>query len=286
MSGSFPSRYEYNRLTGQFIPIYDGGFAPVFGSPEITPRQSFGLLYDGGNGFSDVGGPTGAPSTGSFGRDISSFTEATGPMAAGLALGAVTGGIPGAVMGGMAGNMAQGLAQALGLSAAPTGPVSGLTGVIGNVAQTQMGMQPTSSLAQAIADMLGFNAPPSALHGPVTVENMPEPTTEAEDSAMSMAETQDQTGVSVGEASQADSSTGDNNGPGDSTGPGGPGDNSGDSYRFGGLVSGKQNAPKKAVVHGGEYVLRAEAVKKYGLGLLDALNESRVPKKRVSGLLG
>ena len=39
-------------------------------------------------------------------------------------------------------------------------------------------------------------------------------------------------------------------------------------------------------MHGGEYVLRAEAVKKYGRGLLDALNERRVSEKRVAGLLG
>lgn len=280
MSGSFPSRYQYNSLTGQFIPIYDG-FAPSPYTPSVS-APIFGFPSGGDVGVADPNSPMGAPSTGNFGRDVAGFAEAAGPALGGMAIGGLVGGVPGAVMGGVMGNMAQGLAQATGLSAAPTGPVGSLAGVMGNIAQTQMGMQPTSNPVDAISGLLGFDAPPSAMPGPVSVESLADVTAAPDDVSMSMAETQDQTGVGIGEASQGneDGSSGDTAG----NDAGGGGD--GDGYRFGGLVSGKRNAPQKAVVHGGEYVLRAEAVKKYGRGLLDALNERRVSKQRVTGLLG
>lgn len=280
MSGSFPSRYQYNSITGQFIPIYDG-FSP---SPytSYVSAPIFGFPSGGDVGVADPNSPMGAPSTGNFGRDVAGFAEAAGPALGGMAIGGLVGGVPGAVMGGVMGNMAQGLAQATGLSAAPTGPVGSLAGVMGNIAQTQMGMQPTSNPVDAISGLLGFNAPASAMPGPVSVESLADVTAAPDDVSMSMAETQDQTGVGIGEASQGneDGSSGGTAG----NDSGGSGD--GDGYRFGGLVSGKRNAPRQAVVHGGEYVLRAEAVKKYGRGLLDALNERRVPKQRVTGLLG
>lgn len=51
-------------------------------------------------------------------------------------------------------------------------------------------------------------------------------------------------------------------------------------------MRGKKGAAVKATVHGGEYVVRGEAVSKYGRKALDALNDRRVPKGRVVGLLG
>lgn len=292
MSGSFPSRYQYNSLTGQFIPIYDG-FAPSPYTPSVS-APIFGFPSGGDVGVADPNSPMGAPSTGNFGRDVAGFAEAAGPALGGMAIGGLVGGVPGAVMGGVMGNMAQGLAQATGLSAAPTGPVGSLAGVMGNIAQTQMGMQPTSNPVDAISGLLGFDAPPSAMPGPVSVESLADVTAAPDDVSMSMAETQDQTGVGIGEASQGEDNTGNDNSDsggdagdaGGDAGGAGSGDGDGSGYRFGGLVSGKRNAPQKAVVHGGEYVLRAEAVKKYGRGLLDALNERRVPKQRVTGLLG
>lgn len=293
MSGSFPSRYQYNSLTGQFIPIYGDAFAPFpYNAPVSAPM--FGFPGGGDVGASDPNSPMGAPSTGDFGRDVSGFAQAAGPALGGMAIGGLMGGPAGAVVGATAANMAQGLAEALGLSTNPTGPVGSLAGVMGNVAQTQMGMQPTSNPVDAISGLLGFEAPPSAMPGPVSVESLADVTAAPDDVSMSMAETQDQTGVGIGEASQGEDNTGNDNSDsggdagdagGDAGGAGG-GDGDGSGYRFGGLVSGKRNAPQKAVVHGGEYVLRAEAVKKYGRGLLDALNERRVSEKRVAGLLG
>lgn len=86
----------------------------------------------------------------------------------------------------------------------------------------------------------------------------------------------------AGEGGEGDS--GDGGGDGD----GGGGDGGGDGgYRRGGLVKGKKtNSPVKTTVHVGEYVVRPEAVNKYGLGLLNAINEQRIPKRRFAGLLG
>jgi len=96
-------------------------------------------------------------------------------------------------------------------------------------------------------------------------------------------------------ASDAGEGEGDGDGDGDGDGGDGSGDGGGDGgdgggdggYRKGGLVKGKKkNAPVKTTVHVGEYVMRPEAVNMYGLGLLNAINEQRIPKRRFTGLLG
>lgn len=90
-----------------------------------------------------------------------------------------------------------------------------------------------------------------------------------------------------GDGDGGDGSGGDGSGDGGGDGGGGDGGGDGGGYRKGGLVKGKKkNAPIKATVHVGEYVLRPEAVNMYGLGLLNAINEQRIPKRRFTGLLG
>lgn len=63
----------------------------------------------------------------------------------------------------------------------------------------------------------------------------------------------------------------------------------GQPYRTGGGVANNgdgQMDEVPAILHEGEFVLRPEAVKKYGRGLLSALNEGRIPPKKLKGLFG
>ena len=92
-----------------------------------------------------------------------------------------------------------------------------------------------------------------------------------------------------GEASgDPDSDSGDD--------PGGPGgdddgsdpddgssDDGDDDYALGGLLPGSGSKDIRA--HGGEYIIRMSAVKKYGRGLFDDLNESKIGKRQLKGLL-
>lgn len=61
---------------------------------------------------------------------------------------------------------------------------------------------------------------------------------------------------------------------------GGPSSTDNSSFRAGGLVPGE--GPVPATVHGGEFVLRPEAVDRYGVALLRALNDLRVPPSRLA----
>lgn len=299
--------------------------APAYSEPVLTPavmpvdyvepaiadarapvRASGMYTYSGEGGDSsgpDTSGPTGAPGTGNIGEDALAAAEALGPSMANAAIGAALGGPMGAAVGMVGGVMGQAIAEALGLSTPATAPATSLSSVVGNIAQTQMGVPATSNPLGAIADVLGLVDQPPA---EVTTETLSEPTEQAQDRSMAEAETQDEAGVSTGEASQGDESgegEGDSDGSGDGDGGDG-GDGSGDGggdggdggggdggsgdggYRTGGLVRGKKGKAVKATVHGGEYVVRGEAVSKYGRKALDALNDRRVPKGRVAGLLG
>jgi|GEM_PF-1597301 len=151
---SYPGYRPIDPLTG--LPEDEG--AEVVES-TTAPRPIGGAISDGGN---DRGtpGPQGAPGTGNFVQDVTSFGKAAGPALGGMALGGLMGGPAGAVMGAVGATMAQGAAQALGLSAEPTGPVGSLAGVAGNIAQTQMGMTPTSNPMDAVtAAVTGPAAP-------------------------------------------------------------------------------------------------------------------------------
>jgi hypothetical protein len=63
------------------------------------------------------------------------------------------------------------------------------------------------------------------------------------------------------------------------------------AYEKGGKVKGllgpKPDSPDDgyASLQVGEYVIRKKAVNKYGEDFLEALNESRIPKKKAKGLL-
>jgi hypothetical protein len=77
--------------------------------------------------------------------------------------------------------------------------------------------------------------------------------------------------------------TGGPGGPGDA-GPGdagpGAGEGSGSSYRVGGLVPGPGGAPQPVPItaHTGEFVIRPEAVQKYGEAFLEAINQGIAPR--------
>ena len=126
---------------------------PLTGLPEDDAQA--------GSNDPSTPGPPGAPSTGDFGRDVAGFAEAAGPALGGAAIGGLMGGPAGAVMGGVASAMAQGLAEATGLSAPASAPPGGLASVVGNVAQTQMGMTPTSNPAAAIGAAMTGPANPA-----------------------------------------------------------------------------------------------------------------------------
>lgn len=171
--------------------------------------------FDGGNfGAPDPGAPTGAPGTGNFGTDLAGFGEAVGPALGGAAVGAALGGPAGAAAGMVGGTMAQGLAEALGLSAPATSPVGGLASVAGNIAQTQMGMTPTSNPMGAIADAL--TGPPN----PADQEDADQGAAAAAAAAAAQAAAEADNTNSMSEASTSDAA-----GPGDDAGgPGGDGD--------------------------------------------------------------
>jgi len=57
--------------------------------------------------------------------------------------------------------------------------------------------------------------------------------------------------------------------------PGGAG-----SFRYGGYIEGEGAMP--ATVHGGEYVVRSEAVERYGRQTMEALNEGRIPRNALA----
>ena len=78
--------------------------------------------------------------------------------------------------------------------------------------------------------------------------------------------------------------------PGDAAGdPGAAGDPAGadagpdNPWHLGGLLGG--SGPKDITAEGGEYIIRKSAVKKYGRSLFDDLNESKIGKRQLKGLL-
>lgn len=80
-------------------------------------------------------------------------------------------------------------------------------------------------------------------------------------------------------------------GPADTGGQIGGGADVGDpgTFRRGGMIPSDRDHLLEAVpirAHEGEYVLRPEAAKHYGKGLLDALNTRSIDKKKLRGLLG
>ena len=97
-------------------------------------------------------------------------------------------------------------------------------------------------------------------------------------------------GSGGGSDSGSDSGGGDGGGGG-GDGGGGGGDGGGGGWAMGGLidrVSGR-NPPGPDDGTGyldlGEYVIRKSSVKKYGRGLLDMINEGKVPAKKIKSLL-
>ena len=59
-------------------------------------------------------------------------------------------------------------------------------------------------------------------------------------------------------------------------------------YRHGGLIPEQRDGASGAIpamVHQGEFVMRPESVKKYGIGLLSALNSGKIEARKARGLL-
>ena len=94
--------------------------------------------------------------------------------------------------------------------------------------------------------------------------------------------------------SDAASSAADGYGSGDSAGFGGGTDSGSDGWANGGKVTKdrlKGPDPKGpdegyGALLSGEYVIKKSAVKKYGQGLLDMINDSKIPAKKMKSLLG
>jgi hypothetical protein len=159
-----------------------------------------------------------------------------------MAIGGLMGGPAGAVMGGVASTMAQGLAEALGLSAPASAPPGGLASVAGNVAQTQMGMTPTSNPAAAIGAAMTGPANPADQedadqgNAQAAAQAAADAATSADNTnSMSMAATTD---------AAADSDGGTN---GDSGGAGGNG--GGDGFARGGDVKGGMDPRSLPGIH-------------------------------------
>jgi hypothetical protein len=95
-------------------------------------------------------------------------------------------------------------------------------------------------------------------------------------------------GASAGDAAAAPGGVGGNGVSGSGTGVSGIGSN----YAMGGLidsVSGQDPAgPDDGQINAqkGEYVIKKSSVKKYGKGLLDMINEGKMPAKKMKSLLG
>lgn len=97
---------------------------------------------------------------------------------------------------------------------------------------------------------------------------------------------------SGGDSGGGDSGGGDSGGGGGDSGGGDSGGGDG-GYAKGGLVNKsklKGKNPKGrddgyAALDAGEYVIRQSAVKKYGIGLFDAINSGKISKQKIKGLL-
>ena len=224
---SYPGYRPINPLTG--LPEDEG--VQVVGSSDARPIG--GGISDGGN---DPGtpGPPGAPSTGDFGRDVAGFAEAAGPALGGMAIGGLMGGPAGAVMGGVASTMAQGLAEATGLSNPASAPPGGFASVAGNIAQTQMGMQPTSNPVDAVT------AAVTGPQAPADQEDADQGNAQAAADAAAAAAAAADNANSMSEAATADASADSDGGSnGDSGDAGGDGDGGGGGgFARGGDVKG------------------------------------------------
>jgi len=196
------------------------------------------------DGSNDPGtpGPPGAPSTGDFGKDVAGFAEAAGPALGGMAIGGLMGGPAGAVMGGVASTMAQGLAEALGLSAPASAPPGGFASVAGNVAQTQMGMTPTSNPAAAFGAALTGPAAPADQED--ADQGKAEAAAQAAADAATSADNTNSMSMAATTDAAADSDGGTN---GDSGGAGGNG--GGDGFARGGDVKGSMDPAPITAYH-------------------------------------
>jgi len=90
--------------------------------------------------------------------------------------------------------------------------------------------------------------------------------------------------TSVSGAAEGAESVGADDGSDDGAGgPSDSGDAEGGPFHLGGLLGG--SGPKDITAEGGEYIIRKSAVKKYGRGLFDDLNENKIGKRQLKGLL-
>ena len=224
---SYPGYRPVNPLTG--LPEDEG--VQVVGSSDARP---IGGDISGGGNDPGTPGPPGAPSTGNFGRDVAGFAEAAGPALGGMAIGGLMGGPAGAVMGGVASTMAQGLAEATGLSNPASAPPGGFASVAGNIAQTQMGMQPTSNPVDAVT------AAVTGPQAPADQEDADQGNAQAAADAAAAAAAAADNANSMSEAATADASADSDGGSnGDSGDAGGDGDGGGGGgFARGGDVKG------------------------------------------------
>jgi len=96
-------------------------------------------------------------------------------------------------------------------------------------------------------------------------------------------------GINAYDASSTGGDGGGGDGGGGATGGGGGGAMAKGGYVHGGLMFGANPpGPDDGAVNLdiGEYVVKKSAVNKYGKGLLDMINEGKVPAKKMKSLLG
>jgi hypothetical protein len=150
-------------------------------------------------------------------------------------------------MGGVASTMAQGLAEATGLSNPASAPPGGFASVAGNIAQTQMGMQPTSNPVDAI------NAAVTGPQSPADQEDADQGNAQAAADAAAAAAAAADNSNSMSEAATADASADSDGGSnGDSGDAGGDGDGGGGGgFARGGSVENHEHEAR-CFANGGE----------------------------------
>lgn len=281
-------------LRAAAAPVTRGGMAAAPMAPQLgggvmagsfTPDRPRQDLMDGAGGSAQGGyggaGPSGAPSTGSFGSDLSGFGRSAGTAAAGLTN-------PMGIAGFGLGTIASGFASAIGApqTAAAIARGIGLPGV------APVGYGGMGENAKGVETAFGMSMnPPGTPMGPPSdmaaigpapdKESLSAPTAEALGGGYA-----DKSGTDFGAADNAGpsgtGSTSENTGPG--TGSEDGGGKSG--WMQGGYTGPGHPAEPAGTVHRGEVVIPAAAVQQYGIAPLMMLARGQVPPSRLAALLG
>jgi hypothetical protein len=261
--------YTPSPYSGLLGPTPAGGYGNLASNPSGT-YEGYGQGFGGGGGGIGAGGVDGAG-----GPSIGTSGGFSGTSIGNSAIGAMIGNIANAMEGVNLANMntnnnipmvdmspaAQAEAAAMGFSIADSVGMGGMgEGSIGGLAAAD-GVGSSGMGVGAGEGAVGTSAGDSGAAG-------------------------------GGGGGAADGGSGDGGGGGGGGGDGGGGSpGSAGAYAMGGLVNkvfGKNPMGQDdgaGYLDLGEYVIRKSAVKKYGRGLLDMINEGKVPAKKIKSLL-